>query len=94
MLFASSRAASQAIFSEEEWFERQEEREAQGNPARIDYAAVDEETAVDTSEPFPVLVTLSYDDGTEETLTVELAYEDGAYKRHLTDEEIAFLEDL
>lgn len=61
-------------------------REEQGEPARISFAAVDVETAVDTSEPFPVAVTLSYDDGTEESLTVELVYEEGDLKRHLTEE--------
>ncbi len=84
---------TQAQFTEEEWIRKQQAREdASGAPP------VESATITDTSEEgegFIATVTLAYEDGTEASLPgVAVYFEDGEFKRHLTDEDLTFLRDF
>ncbi len=72
------------------WIHKQQAREdASGAPP------VESATIVGISGEgagFTATVNLAYEDGTEATLPgIVVYFEDGEFKRHLTDEELAFL---
>jgi hypothetical protein len=83
-------SASQARFTEEEWIRKQEAREAASGAPPIESATITEISGEGAG--FTATVTLTYEDGTQATLPgVVVVFEDGEFKRHLTDEELAFL---
>lgn len=86
---------SQQEFTEQEWAEKQQTLvETTGLPAPLESVGVEQEEQVADG---PVILRLSYADGTEETMTVliPMVVEDpsdsGVPKRLLTDEEISEL---
>lgn len=84
---------SQEEFSEEEWVEVQEARVAADGaspPLESATALTSGEGSIDSL----IDVELTYGDGTSETLPIGVVYEDGLYKRRLTEEEISYLESL
>lgn len=83
---------SQAAFTEDEWVQKQITRNAAASPPPLTTAVVNSvsEQGVDQF----VNVTLNYEDGSQETLDIAIRSEGGEYKRHLTADEIAFLENL
>lgn len=84
MLDAESRAA----FTEEEWVGVQERRDSAQDTGST------QEARVDGVHGGGATVTLYYEDGAAETLDIELYYEEGDLRRHLTQEEIDFLRSL
>lgn len=83
---------SQAVFTEGEWTERQITRNAAAASPPVTSAVVNS-TGQQGADQISN-VTLYYGDGSQETLDVVIRSEDGVYKRHLTDEEIEFLQSL
>lgn len=85
--------ASQAHFTEEEWIRKQQAREAASGAPPIESATITEISG--EGADFTATVTLTYEDGTQATLPgIVVVFEDGEHRRHLTDEELAFLEDF
>lgn len=86
-------SASQAQFTEDEWVGKQQARgDASGSPA-IESATITEISGERAG--FTATVALAYEDGTSATLPgVEVVLEDGQFKRHLTDDDLAFLENF
>lgn len=83
---------SQAAFTEDEWVQKQIARNAAASPPPLTTAVVNS-VSEQGSDQF-VNVTLNYDDGSQETLDIAIRSEGGEYKRHLTADEIAFLNSL
>jgi hypothetical protein len=82
-------AETQGEFTEGEWYELQEAREAgQGLPT-IDYVEVDDYQAYEGS--YEATVTRTYADGTQDTLDIVLYEEGDGLARHLTGEELEIL---
>lgn len=83
---------SQAVFTEDDWVQKQTARNAAASPPPLTTAVVNSmsERGVDQIAN----VTLGYGDGSQETLDIVLRAEGGGYKRHLTADEIAFLQNL
>jgi hypothetical protein len=86
-------SASQAQFTEDEWVGKQQAREdASGSPA-IESATITESSGEEAG--FTATVALTYEGGTTATLPgVEVIFEDGQFKRHLTEGDLAFLENF
>ena len=83
---------SQAVFTEEEWIQKQTARNSTASPSPLTSAVVN---SVNEQEPDQSAnVTLSYEDGNQETLDVPIRQENGEYKRYLTDDDVAYLEAL
>lgn len=80
---------SQAVFTEEEWIQKQTARSA-SSPTPPVTGAVVNSTNVEGSDQF-VNVTLTYEDGGQEALDIVVRSEGEQYRRHLTDDEVAFL---
>lgn len=85
-------SASQAEFTEKEWIAAQESRVAVTNPPTLEKATIQDTSGEGAG--FLATVLLDYADGTEETVHIEASFEDGKYKRHLTEEEISYLRSL
>ncbi len=83
---------SQAVFTEDEWIQKQIARNTAASPPPLASAAVNSTTQQGTDQT--ANVTLSYDDGSQEVIDIVIRSEGGEYKRHLTADEIAFLENL
>lgn len=83
---------SQAAFTEEAWIQTQSARNAAASPSPLSSAVVNSASGQPPDQS--VNVTLYYDDGAQETLDIVVRSEGGAYKRHLTADEIAFLQNL
>jgi len=84
---------TQAQFSEEEWTRKQQAREDASGAPPVESATITETSA--EGEGFIATVTLTYEDGTEASLPgVAVYFEDGEFKRHLTDEDLTFLRDF
>lgn len=88
MLDSESRTA----FTEDEWTEKQTARNAAASPPPLAEAVVN--GVVEQGSGQFVNVTLVYEDGSQETLDIEVRAEDGEYKRHLTASEMEFLQTL
>lgn len=83
---------SRAVFTEDEWIQKQTARNSAASPSPLTSAVVN---GVDGQDPDQSAnVTLGYEDGTQETLDVPIRSENGEYKRYLTDDDIAYLEAL
>lgn len=86
-------ATSRFEFTEEEWVRKQQARENASDAAPVESATIAEISGEGAG--FTATVNLAYEDGTEATLPgVAVYFEDGEFKRHLTDEDLAFLEDF
>lgn len=83
---------SQAAFTEDEWIQKQIARNAAASPPPLTTTVVNSVSEQGSDQV--VNVTLSYDDGSQETLDIVVRSEGGEYKRHLTADEIAFLKNL
>ncbi len=83
---------SQAVFTEDEWIQKQIARNTAASPPPLASAAVNSTTQLGTDQS--ANVTLSYDDGSQETIDIVVRSEGGDYKRHLTADEITFLQNL
>ena len=90
--------SSQQEFTEKEWAEKQQAlAETTGSSALLESVNVEQEEQVADG---PVTVRLSYEDGTEETITtiipmvVEDESDSGVPKRYLTEEEVSELEQV
>lgn len=82
--------ASRLQFTEEEWIRKQQAREDASGAPPVESATIVEISGEGAG--FTATVNLAYEDGTEATLPGIMVYfEDGEFKRHLTDEELAFL---
>jgi hypothetical protein len=83
---------SRMHFSEAEWIEAQEARIAATNPPPLESAEL-----VDLSGEgagFLGTVTLYYTDGTRETIEVPVVFEDGEFRRQLTEDDVSYLRSL
>lgn len=86
-------AASKLQFTEEEWIRKQQVREAASGAPPVESAIIAEISGEGAG--FTATVNLAYEDGTQATLPgIVVYFEDGEFKRHLTDEDLAFLEDF
>lgn len=83
---------SQAAFTEDEWVQKQIARNTAASPSPLMTAVVNS-VSEQGADQF-VNVTLNYDDGSQETLDIAVRSEGVEYKRHLTADETAFLENL
>lgn len=83
---------TQGFFSEGVWLQKQIARNAAASPSPIvsTTATVVSNQGLDQT----VDVTLSYEDGSQESVQIVLRTEDEQLRRHLTSEEIAFLQEL
>lgn len=85
--------ASRLQFTEEEWIRKQQAREAASGAPPVESATIAEISGEGAG--FTATVNLAYEDGTEATLpSIVVYFEDGEFKRHLTDEDLAFLADF
>ena len=86
-------ATSSIEFTEEEWVRKQQAREAASDAAPVESATIAEISGEGAG--FSATVNLAYEGSTEATIPgVAVYFEDGEFKRHLTEEDLAFLEDF
>lgn len=84
-------AATRGLYTEDEWVYAQEARENASGSAPVTGATITDISGEGAS--FTATVDLEYADGTSATLPgIEVYYEGGEFRRHLTDEELEFLE--
>ncbi|MGH3085839.1 MAG: protein kinase domain-containing protein [Rubrobacteraceae bacterium] len=83
---------SRLAFTEDEWIAAQEARVAATDPPALDSAEIEDISG--EGADFDASVLLYYFDGTQETVYIEAAFEDGEYKRHMTDDDISYLRDI
>lgn len=81
---------SKMEFTSDEWYEAQEARVAATNPLPLESATL--QNTAENSVGFQANVLLSYSDGSEETVPIEVVYGDGGLKRNLSEEDISYLE--
>ena len=84
---------SQAVFTEDEWIQKQTTRNSAASPSPLTSAVVNS-VSEQESEDQLANVTLSYDGGDQETLDVPIRLENGEYKRHLSSDDVTYLEAL
>lgn len=83
---------TQGFFSEDVWLQKQTARNAAASPLPIVSTTA---TVISNQGPDQTVdATLSYEDGSQESVQIVLRTEDEQLRRHLTSEEIAFLQEL
>ena len=92
--YAMLDGASRGGFTKEEWARKQQAlQDADPNypPAPLETVTIDD-VLEGEGRGTVVDLTLGFEDGTQETLDIEVVWEGDGYKRHLTEEEASYLE--
>lgn len=84
---------SRLEFTEDEWVAAQQARHEEAGSVAVESAEISESRSA--GEGFVAEISLSYADGSEGTVeNVEVYFEDGEYKRHLSESDLDFLREI